>query len=108
MVELSAPAVESAAVAPAAEPATVVRLVSEALSGLALELAAVKDSAAGVLAREPAAVEPIAATAAVSAAKPTAAKEGRPVLADGPAAAPKGVLGSKPWDYSQSDSEKGP
>jgi hypothetical protein len=89
MVELSAPAVESAAVAPAAEPAAAVRLMSEGLSVLALELAAVEESAAGVLAGEPAAVEPIAATAAVSAAEPTAAKGGRPVLADGPAAGPR-------------------
>jgi hypothetical protein len=86
MVELSVLAVESAAVAPAAEPAAAVRLVSEALSALALELAAVKESTAGVLAGEPAAVEP---TAAVSVAEPTAAKGGRPVLADGPVAAPK-------------------
>ncbi len=75
--------------APAAEPAAAVRLVSEALPVLALELAAVKESAAGVLAGEPAAVEPTAAKAAVSAAEPTAAKGGRPVLADGPVAAPK-------------------
>jgi hypothetical protein len=56
---------------------------------LALELAAVEGSTAGVLAGEPAAVEPIAATAAVSAAVPTAAKGRRPVLAEGPVAAPK-------------------
>jgi hypothetical protein len=89
MVELSAPAVESAAVALAAEPAAAVRLVSEALSVLALELAAVEESAAGMLAGEPAAAEPVAAEAAVSAAMPTPAGEGRPVLADGPAAGPK-------------------
>jgi hypothetical protein len=88
-VVLSAPTVESAAVAPAVEAVTAVRLVSEALSGLALELAAVEESAAGTLARELAAVEPVAAEAAVSAAVPTPAKEGRPVLADGPAASPK-------------------
>ncbi len=46
-------------------------------------------SAAGVLAGEPAAAEPVAATAAVSAAGPTPAREGRPVLADGPVAGPK-------------------
>jgi hypothetical protein len=88
-VELSVPAVEAAAAAPVAEAATAVRLVSEALSGLALELAAAKKPTAGVLAGEPAAVEPKAATAAVSTAVPTPAKEGRPVLADGPAASPK-------------------
>ncbi len=88
-VELSVPAVEAAAAAPAAEAATAVRLVSEALSGLALELAAVEESTAGVLAGEPAAVEPTAATAAVSAAAPTAAEGRRPVLANGPVAASK-------------------
>jgi uncharacterized protein len=89
VVELSVPAAESAAVAPVAEPAAAVGLVSEALSVLDLGPAAVEESAAGVLEVEPAAVEPIAATAAVSAAMPTSAKGGRPVLADGPAAAPK-------------------
>ncbi len=54
-VELSVPAVETAAAAPMAEAATAVRLVSEALSGLALELAAVKKPAAGTLAGKPAA-----------------------------------------------------
>jgi hypothetical protein len=87
--ELSVLAVEAAAAEPAAETATAVRLVSEALSGLALELAAVEESAARVLAGKSAAVEPIAATAAVSAAALTAAEGGRPVLADGPVAAPK-------------------
>ncbi len=89
IVELSVPAAESAAVALATEPAAAVRLVSEALSVLALELTAVEESAAGVLAGEPAAVEPIVATAAVSAVVPTAAKGGRPVLGEGPVAAPK-------------------
>jgi hypothetical protein len=84
-MELSAPA----AAEPAAEAATAVRLVREALSGLALELEAAKESAAGALAGEPAAVEPTAATAAVSVAEPTAAKGGRPVLANGPVAASK-------------------
>jgi hypothetical protein len=87
-VELSVPAME-AAVAPAAEAATAVRLVSEALSGLALELAAAKEPAAGVLAGKPAAVKLAAATAAVSATAPTAAKGERPVLANGPVAASK-------------------
>jgi hypothetical protein len=88
-VELSVPAVEAAAAAPAAEAATAVRLVSEALSGLALELVAAKKPAAGMLAGKPAAVEPAAATAAVSAAVPTAAKGERPVLANGPVVASK-------------------
>jgi hypothetical protein len=83
-VELSVPAVEAAAAAPATEAATAVRLVSEALSGLALELAAAEGSAAGVLAGKPATVEPTAATAA-----PTAAEGERPVLANGPVAASK-------------------
>jgi hypothetical protein len=89
VVELSEPAAESAAVVPVVEQAVAVGPVSETLSGLASGPAAVEESAAGVLAGEPAAVEPVAATAAVSAAVPTAAKEGRPVLADGPVAAPK-------------------
>ena len=63
-VELSVPA---AAAAPAAEAATTVMLVSEALSVLALGLAAAGKPAAGVLTGMPAAVEPAAATAAVSA-----------------------------------------
>ncbi len=91
-MELSVPAAESAAAVPVAEPAAAVGLASETLSVSALEPAAVEESAVGVLAVEPAvasAVEPVAATAAVSAAVPTAAGEGRPVLADGPVAAPK-------------------
>jgi hypothetical protein len=66
-----------------------VRLVSEALSGLALKLAAAKESAAGALAGKPAAVEPAAATAVVSAASLTVAEGERPVLANGPVAASK-------------------
>jgi hypothetical protein len=89
MVELPGPAAESAAVVSVAEPAAAIGPVSETLSGLASGPAAVEESAAGVLAGEPAAVEPVAATVAVSAAVPTAAREGRPVLADGPVAAPK-------------------
>jgi hypothetical protein len=92
-VELSVPAAQAAAAAPAAEAATTVRLVSEALSVLALELAAAGKPAAGVLTGVPAAVEPAvepaAATAAASAAEPVAAKGERPVLANGPAAASK-------------------
>ena len=85
-VELSVPA---AAAAPAAEAATTVMLVSEALSVLALGLAAAEKPAARVLTGVPAAVEPAAATTAVSAAEPTATKGERPVLANGPAAASK-------------------
>ncbi len=77
------------AAAPAAEAATTVRLVSEALSVLALELAAAGRPAAGVLTGVPASVEPAAATAAASAAEPIAAKGERPVWANGPAAASK-------------------
>jgi hypothetical protein len=89
VVELSVLAAESAAVAPAAEPAAAVGPVSETLSVSASGPAVVEESAAGVLEVEPAAVEPVAATAAVSATVPTAAGRGRPVLADGPVAAPK-------------------
>ncbi len=85
-VELSVPAAQAAAAASAAETATTVRLVSEALSVLALELAADEGPAAGVLTGVPAAVEPAAATSAV---EPTAAEGERPVLADGPVAASK-------------------
>jgi hypothetical protein len=91
-MELSVQTAGSAEAAPAAEPAAVVGLMSEALSVLALEPEAVEESAAGVLVVEPAvtpAAEPVAATAAVSAAVPTAARGGRPVLADGPVAAPR-------------------
>jgi hypothetical protein len=79
-VELSEPAAQMAAAAPAAEAVTTVRLVSEALSALVLTLEA------GVPESEPAAVE---SAAAVSAAEPAAVKGERPVLANGPAAASK-------------------
>jgi hypothetical protein len=88
-VELSVPATQAAATAPAAEAATTVRLVSEALSVLALGLAAAKEPVAGMRTGMLAAVEPAAATVAVSAAAPTAAKGERPVLANGPVAASK-------------------
>jgi hypothetical protein len=81
--QLSEPAAQAAAAAPAAEAVTTVRLVSEALSALALTLEA--EVPAGV----PAAVEPAAATVAASAAEPTAAEGERPVLANGPAVASK-------------------
>jgi hypothetical protein len=54
--------------------------------------AAVEESAAGALVVGPAvapAAKPVAAKAAVSAAVPTATRGGRPVLADGPVAAPR-------------------
>jgi hypothetical protein len=82
-VELSEPAAQAAAAAPATEAVTTVRLVSEALSALDLTLGAGVPT--GVLA----AVEPAAATGAASAAEPTATKGERPVLANGPAAASK-------------------
>jgi hypothetical protein len=78
-VELLEPVAQAAAAAPAAEAVTTVRLVSEALSALALELEA--EVPTGV----PAAVEPAAASAAsaaASAAGPTAAEGERPVLAN--------------------------
>jgi hypothetical protein len=87
--KLSVPAAQATAAAPAAEAVTTVRLVSEALSVLALGLAAARKPAAGVLTGVPAAVEPAAATAAASAAEPIVAKGERPVLANGPAAASK-------------------
>ncbi len=70
---LSVSTAESGAAAPAVEPAAAVGLVSEALSVLAVEPAAVEEPAAGPVA-EPA-------------AGPTVAGEGRPVLANGPVAA---------------------
>ncbi len=63
--------------------------MSEALSVLALELAAGWEPAAGALTGVPAAVEPAAATAVASAAEPMTAKGERPVLANEPAAASK-------------------
>ncbi len=84
-MELSEPATQAAAT----EAATTVRLVSEALSGLALELAAARKPVAGMLAGMPAAVEPAAAMAAGSAAEPPAVKGERPVLANGPVAVSK-------------------
>jgi len=80
-VGLSEPAAQAAAAAPAAEAVTAVRLVSEALFALDLDLGA------GVLTGVPAAVEPAAAVAAVSATEPAAVERERPVLTNGPAAA---------------------
>jgi hypothetical protein len=82
-IELSVPAAQAAAAAPATDSATVAELVSEAL--LVLEL--------GIGARAPtgasAVVEPAAAVAAVSAVEPAAAKRERPELAGESAAAPR-------------------
>ncbi len=80
-VGLSEPAAQAAAAAPAAEAATSARLVSEALFALELELGA------EVLTGVPAAIEPAAAVAAVSATESAAVERERPVLTDGPAAA---------------------
>ncbi len=77
-VGLSEPAAQAAAAAPAAEA---VRLVSEALFALDLDLGT------GVLTGVPAAVEPAAAVAAVSATEPAAVEGEQPVQTDGPAAA---------------------
>jgi hypothetical protein len=82
-VELPEPAAQAAAVAPATEAVTTVRLVSEALSALDLTLRA------GVPTGVPAAVDPAAATVMASAAEPAAVEGERPVLANGPAAASK-------------------
>jgi len=82
-IELSGPAAQAAAAAPAIDSATVAKLVSEAL--LVLEL--------GIGVRAPtgasAVVEPVAAEAAVSAMEPAAAEQERPEQADEPAAAPR-------------------
>jgi hypothetical protein len=82
-MELSVPAAQAAAAAPATDSATVAELVSEAL--LVLEL--------GIGARAPtgasAVVEPAAATTAVSAVESAAARRERPELAGESAAAPR-------------------
>jgi hypothetical protein len=82
-IQLSVPAAQAAAAAPATDSATVAELVSEAL--LVLEL--------GIGVRAPtgasAAVEPAAAVATVSAAEPAAVERERPELTDEPAAAPR-------------------
>jgi hypothetical protein len=88
-MKLSVPAAQATAAASAAEMAMTVRRVSEALSVLALELAADGEPPAGVSGGVPAAVEPAAATVAASAAEPAIVEGERPVLANGPAAASK-------------------
>jgi hypothetical protein len=104
-MELSVPAAQAAAAASAAETAMTVRRVSEALSVLALELAADGEPAAGVPEGVPAAVEPAAATLAASAAEPAGVEGERPVLANGPAAASKECWVAKPC-WTQSDTEE--
>jgi hypothetical protein len=80
-VGLSEPAAQAAAAAPAAEAVTAVRLVSEALFALDLDLGA------GVLTGMPAAMELAAAVVAASATESATVERERPVLIDGPAAA---------------------
>jgi hypothetical protein len=82
-IELSEPAAQAAAAAPAMEEATVAKLVAEAL--LALEL----DIGVRTPTRVPAVVEPAAAVEAASAMEPAAAERERPELTDEPAAAPR-------------------
>ncbi len=88
-MKVSVPAAQAAVAASAAETAMTVRRVSEALSVLALELAADGEPAAGGPEGVPAAVEPAAVTLAASAAEPAIVEGERPVLANGPAAASK-------------------
>ncbi len=80
-VGLSEPVAQAAAAAPAAEAVTAVRLVSEALFALELDLGA------GVPTGVPVAEEPAVAAAAAPVAELAAAEKRRPVLANGPAAA---------------------
>jgi hypothetical protein len=80
-VGLSEPAAQAAVAAPAAEAVTAVRLVSEALFALDLDLGA------GVLTGMPAAMEPAVAAAAAPAAELAAVEKRRPALANVPAAA---------------------
>jgi hypothetical protein len=82
-IQLSGPAAQAAAAAPAIDSATVAKMVSEAL--FALEL----DIGAGAPPGVPAAEEPAAAVAAALAKEPAAAERERPELTDEPAAAPR-------------------
>jgi len=82
-IQLSEPAAQAAAAAPAIDSATVAKMVSEAL--FALEL----DIGVGAPTGVPAVVEPAAAVATVSAMEPAAVERERPELADEPAAAPR-------------------
>jgi hypothetical protein len=83
VIGLSEPAAQAAAAAPAIDAVTVAKMVSEALFALELDLGA------GVPMGVPAAVEPAAAVAAVSATEPAAVERERPELADELAAAPR-------------------
>jgi hypothetical protein len=82
-IGLSEPAAQAAAAAPATDAVMAARLVSEALSAFELDLGA------EVLTEVPAAVEPAAAVATASAMESAAVERERPVLTDGPAAAPR-------------------
>jgi hypothetical protein len=82
-IQLSGPAAQAAAAAPAIDLATVAKMVTEAL--FALELGIGVGAPTGV----PAVVEPTAAVAAVSAMEPAAAERERPELTEEPAAAPR-------------------
>ncbi len=82
-IELSGPAAQAAAAAPAIDAVTVAKMVSEALFALELDIGV--KAPTGV----PAAEEPAVAVAVVSATEPAAAERERPELADEPAAAPR-------------------
>jgi hypothetical protein len=82
-IQLSEPAAQAAAAAPAIDSATVAKLVSEALLVLELGIGVGAPTGASAV------VEPAAAVAAVSAVEPAAAERERPELADEPAAAPR-------------------
>jgi hypothetical protein len=82
-IELSEPAAQAAAAAPAMEEATVAKLVTEALFALELDIGV--RAPTGV----PAAEEPAAAVAAVSATEPAAAEREQPELTAESAAAPR-------------------
>jgi hypothetical protein len=82
-IELSEPAAQAAAAAPAMEEATVAKLVAKAL--LALELDIGVRTPTGV----PAVVEPTAAVEAASVMGPAAVERERPELTEEPAAAPR-------------------
>jgi hypothetical protein len=82
-IELSGPAAQAAAAAPAIDAATVAKMVTEAL--VALEL----DMGVGAPTGVPAVEEPTAAVAAASATEPAVAERERPELTVEPAAAPR-------------------
>ncbi len=77
-IGLPEPAAQAAAAVPVVDAATVARMVSEALFALELDLGA------GVPTGVPAAVEPAAAEATVSATEPAAVERERPELTDEP------------------------